>query len=329
MGTGYKVMAYQLKKTASSAKIQTVRVTDQQVDAAGELALSQEEGGIGRSARDRRLTGVFHPRDEMQRYPQHTGVFHPQIVDGVAYIPTAQPVSNSQIVEMSDLIPTGNAMSLIDDVINTVTKTETHEVSFVDNPYIDPTRPSLQSVDTSILIKQKAEDGTVRPRWLAAPDTAEDVLSAKDIVSAEDVLVHLGSTLTLRSTQKPVIIPEPSAEPRSTAQLKAWIGSEMTSTTIPSVAEDRQDLRSLAVIATENTASEKIHRAVVNEPEDTEKINTPKNHQANAVAETPVTDAGLLVQAGITTSANTFQKVSVMLLSILVVVEVLRLLLGK
>lgn len=351
MGTGYKVMAYQLKKTASSAKIQTVRVEDRQVDAAGELALWQEEDrNVHRS---HRLTGVFHPREETQSRVQHTGIFHPQIVDGVAYIPPSEAVSASQIVEVACLPGQGSAMSLIDEVINTVAKTEAHEVSFVDSPHIEPTKPSMRGVEGLTVDKLGVREGR---RWLAAGDTAEDVLTQEDEISLDDKIVHPGSTLTLRSTQRPVLIPEPSAEACSSAQLKAWVGGAMSAIAIPAVQEESRDFRALAVIAPvsdgwviqneKNVGDKASQNTDLSASSDTTERNVesvPAVHEPALSEEQPrsqktpkvsgedmgLMESSLLTQAGILTPASTIQKLSLFLLSILVIVEGLRLLLGK
>ncbi len=306
MRTGYKVMAYRLKKHDDKATIDSFLVEDRHVDDSGELDLLLEDDCT--TGQILRHTGVFHPNvGEPQRLNQ-TGVFHPQIVDGVAYIPPAVDVSISQIIESRDISRRPDAMAIIDDVLVAVAKTEEHEVSFVDNEFVDPTRPSMLRVEEPSHLPPHNRHRAViapQPEWLDSPANDD---------------ANPGGTLVLRSTQRPVVIPEVASKEKTTDHLRAWAQSG-TSSTIVALKGVEEIPTSPNMVAT--PASPKTHVAA-------EEPAAPWKESSSLSKESAlVLDDELDWRPPGSLQANTVQKLTLFLLGALVIVELLRLLMGS
>ncbi|TNE45497.1 MAG: hypothetical protein EP343_26645 [Deltaproteobacteria bacterium] len=306
MRTGYKVMAYRLKKHDDKATIDSFLVEDRHVDDSGELDLLLEDDCT--TGQIRRHTGVFHPNVGEPQPLNQTGVFHPQIVDGVAYIPPAEDVSISQIIESRDISRRPDAMAIIDDVLVAVAKTEEHEVSFVDNEFVDPTRPSVLRVEEPSHLPPHNRHRAVvapQPEWLDSPANDD---------------IHPGGTLVLRSTQRPVVIPEVASKEKTTEHLRAWAQSG-TSSTIVALKGVEEIPTSPNIVAAPaspkpSTSAAKSMAAV--------KEATPQIEEPALVM-----DDELDWRPPSSLQANTVQKLTLVLLGALVVVELLRLLMGS
>lgn len=306
MRNGYKVMAYRLKKTDDSATIDSILVEDRHVDDSGELDLMLEDDF--KTGRIRRHTSEFHPNVGEPLRLNQTSVFHPQIVNGVAYIPQSESVSISQIIESRDISRRPDAMEIIDDVLVAVAKTEEHEVSFLDSEFVDPTRPSMLQVNEPEHLpphnRQRSYQAP-QPKWLDSP-----------IRSEEDP----GGTLVLRSTQRPVVIPEVASKEKTTDQLRVWAQSGADGRTLVSVkgVSESSDSTDEAVAAPVPSTTAKV----------VEKASAPEEPHV-AVEQHAVADDIEDWSPPSSLQANTAQKITIFLLGAILIIEAIRLLVGS
>lgn len=225
METEFKVMAYQLKKTKDEVWFKSMVVDDSQVDEFGELALATEDTTMQRRGQHGK-TGFFHPGSEKPKKLSHTGVFHPSIVGGVAYIAPESEVSSSQIIESSELLVSEDPMKVIDEVLVSIMKTESHEMVFDNELLLSDTQPEVGFAREPAL-GHSGEDLSVRPkpRWMAPP-------------SVESVN-RSSQTQLLRSTRRPVVIPDAHGG-RPTEQLRAWTQRSLTAVPMDAPAAPRR-----------------------------------------------------------------------------------------
>ncbi len=251
------------------------------------------------------MTGVFHPRGVKQDKFSHTGVFHPGVSDGVGYIPPADEVSVSQILEASDLPVLQDPMSLIDEVLISVMKTERHEMVFDESLLPSDTHPSLMfGEEPSVGHSVEELEARPNPRWLVAP--------------SDSGVHHPNHTLALCSTRRAVAIPEPSQK-RTTAQLRAWTQGGSTAVALEGAApSSREEL-------SPSQGEVSINAVVVSSQAPLEMKAVEPEAEEHQVSEREIAGSWRDFSYN---PVTLYQKISIALLALILVVEVVRLLMS-